>query len=77
MHLPYRILSSLPPEERTRVCMPQLRLDFIFLRKDTFITRAKRAVLNQPEPMLVSSYKGHLKAINSIKFINLPKILFT
>nr|B7FF06.1 RecName: Full=WD repeat-containing protein on Y chromosome; Short=WD40 Y [Drosophila grimshawi]DAA06440.1 TPA_inf: WD-40 domain protein [Drosophila grimshawi] len=67
----------IPQAEKTEVCMPRLRLDFIFLRKDLFLTRAKRVIRNQPEPMLVSSYKGHLKAINSIGFINLPKILFT
>lgn len=58
------------------MCMPRLRLEFIFLRKELFLTRAKRMVRFQPEPMLVSSYKGHLKAINSIRFINLPKIIF-
>ncbi|KAH8409406.1 hypothetical protein KR222_002579, partial [Zaprionus bogoriensis] len=67
----------IPAAEKTKVCMPRLRLDFIFLRKEPFLTRAKRMVRDQPEPMLVSSYKGHLKAINSIGFINLPKIVFT
>ncbi|KAH8392209.1 hypothetical protein KR215_003058, partial [Drosophila sulfurigaster] len=66
-----------PEAEKIHVCMPRLRLEFIFLRKEVFLPRAKRIVRNQPEPMLVSSYKGHLKAINSIGFINLPKIIFT
>ncbi|KAI8033216.1 hypothetical protein M5D96_014028 [Drosophila gunungcola] len=57
--------------------MPKLRLEFIFLRKELFLTRAKRAVRNQQEPLLVNSFKGHLKAVNSIAFINLPKIIFT
>lgn len=70
-------LYSRPDEEKQPVCMPRLRLEFIFLRRDTFLVRAKRAVRNQREPMLVSSFKAHLKAINSIGFINLPKILFT
>ncbi|KAH8263299.1 hypothetical protein KR044_006922, partial [Drosophila immigrans] len=67
----------IPDAEKTHVCMPRLRLEFIFLRKEMFLPRAKRVVKYQPEPMLVSSYKGHLKAINSIGFINLPKIIFT
>ncbi|EDW64164.2 WD repeat-containing protein on Y chromosome [Drosophila virilis] len=67
----------IPKAEQTYVCMPRLRLEFIFLRKELFLTRAKRMVRFQPEPMLVSSYKGHLKAINSIGFINLPKIIFS
>ncbi|ALC39414.1 CG41020, partial [Drosophila busckii] len=67
----------IPQSEKVKVCMPRLRLDFIFLRKELFLTRAKRAVRNQPEPLLVSSFKAHLKAINSIAFINLPKIIFS
>ncbi|XP_068151676.1 WD repeat-containing protein on Y chromosome [Drosophila tropicalis] len=73
----YIVNYCIPEAEKTHVCMPRLRLDFIFLRKETFLTRAKRVVRNQAEPLLVSSYKGHLKAINSISFINLPKIIIT
>nr|ABY59794.1 WD-40 domain protein [Drosophila ananassae] len=73
----YIVNFCVPASEKTHVCMPKLRLEFIFLRKELFLTRAKRAIRNQPEPLLVSSYKGHLKAINSIAFINLPKIVFT
>ncbi|XP_070854977.1 WD repeat-containing protein on Y chromosome isoform X2 [Drosophila suzukii] len=73
----YIVNFCVPDTEQIHVCMPKLRLEFIFLRKEIFLTRAKRAVRNQPEPLLVSSYKGHLKAINSIAFINLPKIIFT
>lgn len=55
--------------------MPMLRLQFIFLRNERILTRAKRAVRRQREPMLLSSYKGHMKAVNSIAYVNLPKIL--
>ncbi|XP_067624274.1 WD repeat-containing protein on Y chromosome [Eurosta solidaginis] len=67
----------IPESEKQNICMPLLRLQFIFLRKERLLTRAKRAVKYQPEPMLLSSYKGHLKAVNSIVFINTPKILLT
>ncbi|XP_030383633.1 WD repeat-containing protein on Y chromosome [Scaptodrosophila lebanonensis] len=73
----YIVNFCVPDSERQYVCMPRLRLEFIFLRKELFLTRAKRVVRNQPEPLLVSSLKGHLKAINSIAFINLPKIILT
>ncbi|XP_075152554.1 WD repeat-containing protein on Y chromosome-like [Haematobia irritans] len=66
-----------PEMEKVKVNMPLLRLQFIFLRNDKFLTRAKRAVRHQTEPLLVSSYKGHLKAINSIAYINQVKILIT
>lgn len=69
--------SSIPESEKVKICMPLLRLQFIFLRKERFLPRAKRAVRNQKEPLLISSYKGHLKAVNSVVFINLPKILIT
>ncbi|XP_032583053.1 WD repeat-containing protein on Y chromosome-like, partial [Drosophila sechellia] len=77
LNINHYFLLSVPESEKIHVCMPKLRLEFIFLRKELFMTRAKRAVRNQAEPLLVSSYKGHLKAINSIAFINLPKIIFT
>uniref|UniRef100_A0A1B0FDX8 WD repeat-containing protein on Y chromosome n=1 Tax=Glossina morsitans morsitans TaxID=37546 RepID=A0A1B0FDX8_GLOMM len=67
----------IPESEKVKICMPLLRLQFIFLRKERFLPRAKRAVRNQKEPLLISSYKGHLKAVNSVVFINLPKILIT
>ncbi|XP_002132489.2 WD repeat-containing protein on Y chromosome [Drosophila pseudoobscura] len=66
-----------PEAEKVHVCMPRLRLEFIFMRKEFWVTRAKRVVRHQREPLLVSSYKAHLKAINSIAFINLPKIVFS
>ncbi|XP_053961506.1 WD repeat-containing protein on Y chromosome isoform X1 [Anastrepha ludens] len=67
----------IPEQEKQHVCMPLLRLQFIFLRKERFLTRAKRMVRYQREPMLLSSYKAHIKAINSIVYINTPKILLT
>ncbi|XP_011187395.2 WD repeat-containing protein on Y chromosome [Zeugodacus cucurbitae] len=67
----------IPESEKQHVCMPLLRLQFIFLRKERFLTRSKRIVRNQPEPVLLSSYKAHMKAVNSIVYINTPKILLT
>lgn len=69
------LFDSVPEEEKEVISLPLLRLQFIFLSKDKFLTRAKRAVRDQPEPMLLSSYRGHLKAINSVVYINLPKVV--
>ncbi|XP_061400442.1 WD repeat-containing protein on Y chromosome-like [Musca vetustissima] len=68
---------GIPEKDKVKVNMPLLRLQFIFLRNDRFLTRSKRAVRHQTEPLLVSSYKGHLRAINSIAYINQTKILIT
>ncbi|XP_037949995.1 WD repeat-containing protein on Y chromosome [Teleopsis dalmanni] len=67
----------IPEAEKQHVCMPALRLQFIFLRKVRIMSRARRVVRHQKEPLLLSSYKAHLKAINSIIFINTPKIYVT
>lgn len=66
---------SIPEEEKEKISIPLLRLQFIFLQKEKFLTRAKRAIRNQPEPMLLSSYRGHLKAITSVVYINLAKVV--
>uniref|UniRef100_A0A1A9ZDE8 WD repeat-containing protein on Y chromosome n=1 Tax=Glossina pallidipes TaxID=7398 RepID=A0A1A9ZDE8_GLOPL len=67
----------IPEQEKIRISMPVLRLQFIFLRKELILTRAKRAVRNQKEPLLLNSYRGHLKSIHSVVFVNLPKVLIT
>uniref|UniRef100_A0A1A9WKU8 WD repeat-containing protein on Y chromosome n=1 Tax=Glossina brevipalpis TaxID=37001 RepID=A0A1A9WKU8_9MUSC len=69
--------TAIPEREKVKISMPLLRLQFIFLRKELVLTRAKRAVRNQKEPLLLNSFKAHLKAVNSVVFINLPKILIT
>ncbi|XP_055921416.1 WD repeat-containing protein on Y chromosome isoform X2 [Eupeodes corollae] len=67
----------IPEEEKTYVSMPKLRLKFIFLRKERFAPRPKRIVRYQPEPMLVNSYKAHVRAITSLVYVNQPRILLS
>lgn len=60
-----------PPEINT--CA--LRLEFPFLWKDRINGGAKRAVRDQPLPLLVSSLRGHTNAINSIEFVPGARII--
>lgn len=60
---------GLPTNLHQEINFASLRIEFPFLWKDRILRRAKRAVKNQPLPLLVSSFKGHLKPINSIEFI--------
>ncbi|XP_076665272.1 WD repeat-containing protein WDY isoform X2 [Andrena cerasifolii] len=54
-----------PPE----VSMPLLRLEFPFLWKGKIDGRAKRAVRDQPLPLLLSSVRGHMNSVTSIQLI--------
>ena len=55
--------------------MPLLRLEFPFLWKKKIIGRAKKAVRDQPLPLLLSSIHGHLKPITSIQIIPDARII--
>lgn len=58
-----------------KVSMPIIRLQFPFLLSSRFQGRAKRAVRGQPLPVLLSSYRGHLRAVNHLEYIDSCKIL--
>ncbi|XP_055371209.1 WD repeat-containing protein on Y chromosome [Condylostylus longicornis] len=64
-----------PKAEHKKICMPLLRLQFIFMREDRVLGRAKRIIRNQPEPILLNSYKAHTCSITSIEYIEKTKIL--
>ncbi|XP_061932671.1 WD repeat-containing protein on Y chromosome isoform X4 [Apis cerana] len=64
-------LVSDPPE----IDMINLRLEFPFLWKDRLLGRAKRAVKDQPLPLLLSSVRGHLKSITSVQIIPDARII--
>ncbi|KOC66274.1 WD repeat-containing protein on Y chromosome [Habropoda laboriosa] len=53
----------------SKISMPLLRLEFPFLWRERIIGRAKRAVRDQPLPLLLSSVRGHLGAITSVQII--------
>ncbi|XP_043259688.1 WD repeat-containing protein on Y chromosome [Colletes gigas] len=60
-----------------RTCMPLLRLEFPFLWNDKINGRAKRAVRDQPLPLLLSSVRGHDKAVTSIQIIPDARIVIS
>lgn len=55
--------------------MPLLRLEFPFLWKDKINGRAKRAVRNQPLPLLLSSFRGHTKPVTCLQIIPDARII--
>ncbi|XP_028982217.1 WD repeat-containing protein on Y chromosome [Diachasma alloeum] len=60
-----------------RVNMPSLRLEFPFLWKDRVPGRAKRAVKDQPLPILLTSFKGHTKSITAVQYLPEAKIIIS
>lgn len=63
----------LPNPPKINMC--ELRLEFPFLWKDRINGRAKRAVKNQPLPILLTSVGGHKQSINSIQLIPEARII--
>ncbi|XP_044001681.1 WD repeat-containing protein on Y chromosome [Aphidius gifuensis] len=63
------LLKNYIIEPVPKISMPALRLEFPFLWKDRIPGRAKRRVKNQPLPLLLSSFKGHSKPVNALKFL--------
>ncbi|KAL1131814.1 hypothetical protein AAG570_011426 [Ranatra chinensis] len=60
-----------------KLCMPLMRLKFPFLLNDRFPGRAKRAIRGQKEPMLLSSFRAHVNAVNHIEYIDSNEIIIT
>nr|XP_050846141.1 WD repeat-containing protein on Y chromosome isoform X1 [Vespula vulgaris] len=60
-----------------KVCMPLLRLEFPFLWKDIINGRAKRAVQDQSLPLLLSSLRGHTKAVTCLQIIPDARIIIS
>lgn len=52
------------------VNMARLRLQFPFLWKDRVEGRAKRSLRDQPRPLLLSSYRAHLRCISCMAYID-------
>ncbi|KAL4715396.1 hypothetical protein ACJJTC_015167 [Scirpophaga incertulas] len=62
---------------KEHVSMPKLRLEFPFLWKDRIEGRAKRRVRDQPVPLLLNSYRAHLRCITTAAYVDDLKLLFT
>ena len=66
---------SIPTEENVHINMPLLRYTFPFLIKDKFLGRAQRSAKSQQLPLLINSYKAHVRAIQKLEYIDKTAIL--
>ncbi|KAK5645470.1 hypothetical protein RI129_006770 [Pyrocoelia pectoralis] len=64
-----------PPNPAPNVCLPKYRLIFPFMLKDLVDGRAKRAVRDQPKPVLLSSFKGHMLPVSGLAYLNEAQIV--
>ncbi|XP_046962208.1 WD repeat-containing protein on Y chromosome [Vanessa cardui] len=64
------LMTNYLRDEKVHVNMPKLRLTFPFLWRDRIEGRAKRSVRDQPLPLLLSSYRAHLRCITSLAYID-------
>ncbi|KAH9642095.1 hypothetical protein HF086_007215 [Spodoptera exigua] len=71
------LMSNYLINDLIHVNMPRLRLMFPFLWRDRIEGRAKRCVRNQPKPLLLNSYRAHLRCITSIVYIDEDKLVLT
>nr|XP_049696246.1 WD repeat-containing protein on Y chromosome isoform X1 [Helicoverpa armigera] len=71
------LLSNYLSNTTTHINMPRLRLLFPFLWRDRIEGRAKRSTRDQPKPLLLNSYRAHLRSVTSIAYIDEMKLVFT
>ncbi|XP_047019630.1 WD repeat-containing protein on Y chromosome-like [Helicoverpa zea] len=71
------LLSNYLIKRPVHVNMPRLRLMFPFLWRDRIEGRAKRSTRDQPLPLLLNSYRAHLRCVTSLAYIDEMKLLFT
>ncbi|PZC77345.1 hypothetical protein B5X24_HaOG203504 [Helicoverpa armigera] len=71
------LLSNYLINDTVHVNMPRLRLMFPFLWRDRIEGRAKRSTRDQPKPLLLNSYRAHLRCVSSIAYIDELKLVFT
>ncbi|VVC93729.1 unnamed protein product [Leptidea sinapis] len=62
---------------KVHISMPKLRVTFPFLWRDRIEGRAKRSVRDQPLPLLLNSYRAHLRCITSLAYVDHLQLLFT
>ncbi|XP_039751479.1 WD repeat-containing protein on Y chromosome-like [Pararge aegeria] len=63
--------------EEVHVNMPLLRLTFPFLWRDRVPGRAKRSVRDQPLPLLLSSYRAHLRCVTALAYIDGQRLVLS
>ncbi|XP_026732970.1 WD repeat-containing protein on Y chromosome-like [Trichoplusia ni] len=71
------LMSNYLRNEKIHVNMPRLRLMFPFLWRDRIEGRAKRSARDQPKPLLLNSYRAHLRCVTTLAYIDEQKLVFT
>ncbi|XP_052754696.1 WD repeat-containing protein on Y chromosome-like isoform X2 [Galleria mellonella] len=71
------LMTNYLMQEQVHVNMPELRVQFPFLWRDRIEGRAKRAVRDQPLPLLLSSYRAHLRSITTMAYIEHMKLVLS
>ncbi|XP_073949102.1 LOW QUALITY PROTEIN: WD repeat-containing protein WDY, partial [Choristoneura fumiferana] len=71
------LMTNYLRNKEVHVCMPALRLQFPFLWRDRVEGRAKRCVRDQPLPLLLNSYRGHMRCITTLAYIDDQKLLLS
>ncbi|XP_041987733.1 WD repeat-containing protein on Y chromosome isoform X2 [Aricia agestis] len=71
------LLTNYLSHEKVHVSMPKLRLTFPFLWRDRIEGRAKRSVRGQRLPLLLNSYRAHLRCVTSLAFVDEMELLLT
>ncbi|KAJ8721737.1 hypothetical protein PYW07_002512 [Mythimna separata] len=71
------LLINYLTNQTVHVSMPRLRLLFPFLWRDRIEGRAKRCKRGQPLPMLLNSYRGHMRSVTTIAYIDEFELVLT
>ncbi|KAM3959580.1 WD repeat-containing protein on Y chromosome [Aphomia sociella] len=71
------LMTNYLVQEQVHVNMAELRLQFPFQWRDRIEGRAKRSVRDQPLPLLLNSYRAHLRCITSIAYIEHMKLVLS
>ncbi|XP_059049604.1 WD repeat-containing protein on Y chromosome-like [Achroia grisella] len=71
------LMTNYLMQEQVHVNMSELRLQFPFLWRDRIEGRAKRSVRDQPLPMLLNSYRAHLRCITTMAYIEHLKLVLS
>ncbi|KAJ8731038.1 hypothetical protein PYW08_002451 [Mythimna loreyi] len=71
------LLANYLIDTTVHVNKPRLRLLFPFLWRDRIEGRAKRSTRDQPLPMLLNSYRAHMRCVTTIAYIDEHKLVFT
>ncbi|XP_028169405.1 WD repeat-containing protein on Y chromosome [Ostrinia furnacalis] len=71
------LMTNYLTTEKVHISMPRLRLEFPFLWRDRVEGRAKRCVRDQPRPLLLNSYRAHLRCITTMAYIDELKLVLS